>query len=37
MWDPLPGLMTGLILAPDDASIYLTGLGDRLVKLEARR
>jgi hypothetical protein len=34
MWSPLPGLITGLILAPDGKTTYLTGLGDRLVKLE---
>ena len=34
MWAPLPGLITGLILSPDNATIYLTGLGNALVKLE---
>ena len=34
MWEPLPGLVTGLILAPDGETIYLTGLGDSLVKLQ---
>ncbi|MGK7296491.1 MAG: SMP-30/gluconolactonase/LRE family protein [Candidatus Wenzhouxiangella sp. M2_3B_020] len=33
MWEPLPGLITGLILAPDNETIYLTGLGDSLVEL----
>lgn len=35
MWSPLPGLLTGLILTTDGGPIYLTGLGDALVKLEA--
>ncbi len=35
MWSPLPGLITGLILTHAGGPIYLTGLGDTLVKLEA--
>ncbi|WP_206212395.1 SMP-30/gluconolactonase/LRE family protein [Wenzhouxiangella sp. XN79A] len=35
MWAPLPGLFTGLILTHEGGPIYLTGLGDTLVKLEA--
>ncbi|MCC5870355.1 MAG: SMP-30/gluconolactonase/LRE family protein [Gammaproteobacteria bacterium] len=35
MWSPLPGLITGLILASESGAIYLTGLGDTLVKLES--
>jgi sugar lactone lactonase YvrE len=34
MWAPLPGLFTGLILTHEGGPIYLTGLGDTLVKLE---
>ncbi|MCC5861899.1 MAG: SMP-30/gluconolactonase/LRE family protein [Gammaproteobacteria bacterium] len=34
MWSPLPGLLTGLILTTEGGPIYLTGLGDTLVKLE---
>ncbi len=34
MCSPLPGLITGLILGPDSETIYLTGLGDSLVKLD---
>ena len=34
MWSPLPGLLTGLILTHDGGPIYLTGLGNALVKLE---
>ncbi len=33
MWAPLPGLFTGLILTTEGGPIYLTGLGDTLVKL----
>jgi hypothetical protein len=36
MWAPLPGLFTGLILTHEGGPIYLTGLGDALVKLERR-
>ena len=35
MWAPLPGLITGLILTHEGGPIYLTGLGNALVKLEA--
>ncbi|MCH8492729.1 MAG: SMP-30/gluconolactonase/LRE family protein [Idiomarina sp.] len=34
MWSPLPGLLTGMILTTEGGPIYLTGLGDTLVKLE---
>lgn len=34
MWSPLPGLITGLILTNEGGPIYLTGLGDSLVKLD---
>ncbi len=33
MWSPLPGLLTGLILTTEGGPIYLTGLGNTLVKL----
>jgi hypothetical protein len=33
MWSPLPGLVTGLILTSEGGPVYLTGLGDTLVKL----
>ena len=36
MWSPLPGLLTGMILTHEGGPIYLTGLGDTLVKLEMR-
>lgn len=34
MWSPLPGLFTGMILTSDGGPIYLTGLGNALVRLE---
>lgn len=34
LWTPLPGIMTGVILGPDEGSVYITGLGDALVRLE---
>ena len=33
VWEPLPGLVTGLILSPGRGPVYLTGLGNALVKL----
>lgn len=33
LWDPLPGLVTGLIVSPDGGPIFLTGLGNALVRL----
>lgn len=36
MWAPLPGGITGVILPPEDGdSVYISGLGDALVKLDA--
>lgn len=32
-WAPLPGPITGLILSPDEGPVYVTNLGDALVKL----
>ena len=34
LWTPLPGLLTGVILSPDGGPVYLSGLGNALVKLE---
>jgi sugar lactone lactonase YvrE len=34
VWGPLPGLMTGVILSPGSGPIYISGLGDALVKLD---
>jgi hypothetical protein len=33
-WAPMPGGITGVVFAPDGRSVYLTGLGDALLKLE---
>lgn len=33
LWHPLPGLLTGVIVRPGDGPVYLTGLGDAIVKL----
>ena len=32
-WSPLPGLATGVILSPNDGPVYLSGLGNALVRL----
>jgi len=34
LWEPLSGFITGLILSPDEKTVYLSGLGNSLVKLE---
>jgi len=34
MWSPLPGLFTGMILTTEGGPIYLSGLGNSLVKLD---
>jgi sugar lactone lactonase YvrE len=34
LWAPMPGLLTGVILTPGGGPIYVSGLGDALVKLE---
>jgi sugar lactone lactonase YvrE/ketosteroid isomerase-like protein len=33
MWSPLPGLLTGMILTTEGGPIYLSGLGNALVKI----
>lgn len=33
LWAPLPGIVTGLILSPAGEPIYITGLGEALVRL----
>jgi sugar lactone lactonase YvrE len=33
MWAPLPGLITGVIVGPGRTPVYLTGLGNALLKL----
>jgi sugar lactone lactonase YvrE len=34
LWEPAPGLMTGMILSPDRGTVYASGLGKALIKLE---
>lgn len=34
VWGPMPGILTGVILSPDDGPVYVSGLGDALVKLD---
>ena len=34
LWAPLPGAVTGVILTPGGGPVYLSGLGDALVKLD---
>jgi sugar lactone lactonase YvrE len=34
LWEPGPGMITGMILPPDDGPIYLTGLAPALIRLE---
>ena len=34
LWAPLPGLLTGLIVGDADDPVYLTGIGDAIVKLD---
>jgi sugar lactone lactonase YvrE len=34
LWEPGPGLITGMILTPADGPVYLTGLGDALIRWE---
>ncbi len=33
-WAPMPGGVTGVIFDPDGGTVYLTGLGDALLKLD---
>lgn len=33
VWTPLPGLVTGVIVGPGRSPVYLTGLGNAIVKL----
>lgn len=34
LWEPGPGLITGMILPPDEGPIYLTGLATALIRLD---
>ena len=33
LWDPAPGAMTGMILSPEDGTVYVTGLGNAIIRL----
>jgi len=37
VWGPMPGMMTGVILTPGGGPVYLSGLGDALLKIDAAR
>jgi sugar lactone lactonase YvrE len=34
LWSPAPGAITGMILSPDQGPVYLTGLGNALIRLD---
>ncbi|MEZ5277850.1 MAG: SMP-30/gluconolactonase/LRE family protein [Opitutaceae bacterium] len=34
LWEPAPGAMTGMILSPNDGTVYSTGLGNAIMRLE---
>ena len=34
VWGPMPGLLTGIILSPNGGPVYVSGLGDTLIKLD---
>jgi len=34
LWEPGPGAITGMVLSPDDGTVYVTGLGDALIQLK---
>lgn len=34
MWAPMPGLLTGVILTPGGGPVYVSGLGDALIRLD---
>ena len=36
MFGPMPGLLTGVILSPDGGPVYISGLGDALVKIDQK-
>jgi endo-1,4-beta-xylanase len=33
LWEPAPGAMTGMILSPGDGPVFVTGLGNALIRL----
>lgn len=35
VWDPMPGLVTGVIHTPGGGPVYISNLGDALLKIEA--
>lgn len=37
LWGPMPGLVTGIILSPGDGPVYVSGLGNALVRLDRAR
>jgi sugar lactone lactonase YvrE len=34
LWEPAPGAMTGMVLSPNDGTVYSTGLGNAIMRLE---
>lgn len=36
IWGPMPGLLTGVILSPGDGPVYVSGLGNALVRLDRK-
>jgi sugar lactone lactonase YvrE len=34
LWGPAPGLTTGMILSPDGGAVYVSGLGNALIRLD---
>jgi streptogramin lyase len=34
VWSPMPGLVTGVIHTPGGGPVYISGLGDALLKIE---
>jgi sugar lactone lactonase YvrE len=34
MWGPMPGLITGVIFSPNEGAIYVSNLGDTLIRLD---
>jgi hypothetical protein len=33
-WDPLPGFITGMIVGTSDGSVYVTTLGEAMIRLD---
>ena len=34
LWEPAPGAMTGMILSPDDGTVYVSTIGNGLIRLD---